>query len=978
MKLPSRSWLYLFGLFLVVVMSSHESLAQRTTVSGTVSDEDGNPIPGVTVLIKGTTNGTLTSSQGLYTIPDVARTDSLSFSFIGLQTVVVQVGNRSTIDVLMVEDIEQLSEVIVVGYGTQEAKDVTGAISLVKKEDLQQRPNTQVAPLLYGKAAGVVVNPSSGKPGQGISINIRGNSSLGGSDPLYVVDGVPTRNTRFINPADVESITILKDASSAAIYGAQGATGVVLITTKTGDSEVPTISLDIYGGYSEVWNRLDVLNGEQYQELMTELGYNTNWDRFFYNTDWQDEIFQRGQTQNYQLSVSGKSNKTNYYISGGIIEETGAIRSAELKRQNFKLNLDQQLNSRIKAGARISYNNYADVDINDNSPANRSGVLLGALVTPSVINTFNPDGTFTANPFQDRENPLASTDGNERGYKSRRFLGNAFIEVSFLENFTYKSNFGLEQSNGEFTEFIDPFRTSFGRAVQGRGTSNVDRYNYQIFDNLLTFKKLYGKHSVEAMAGVISQYFFWEDQWLTTNSFAGDQITTAGAGANVESFGVSKAERRSISYVSRVNYAYEDRLLLTFNFRRDGSSIFGPDNRYGNFAAASVGWRISEEAFLKNSNVISNLKLRTGWGVNGNDPISPYAYLGLVSTGSDYAIGASILPGIYQSTIENRKLKWEETTQLNVGVDLELFEGRISSSLDVYNKQTDDVLLDNIPLPQTTGFSSARGNAVQLQNRGVELLINSVNIDKAVRWSSTLTFSANRNKVLSVRSDEIPGGFIVNRGSATITREGLPLSQFFGFEFAGVDPDNGRAQYRTAEGDLTYTPGEEDRKLIGNPHPDFVFGFTNTLSYKGIGLTIFIQGTQGNDMINATRFDIESMNGPSNQSAAVLRRWRNPGDITDVPGVSQIGNTENSILSTRFVEDASYVRLKTLTISYNLPSDLLQKVRIKGARIYATGENLLTICQESHTDALFPRTFRVPAGLSGWRTDWRQGAQGLR
>ncbi|MEL7163342.1 MAG: TonB-dependent receptor, partial [Bacteroidota bacterium] len=357
------------------------------------------------------------------------------------------------------------------------------------------------------------------------------------------------------------------------------------------------------------------------------------------------------------------------------------------------------------------------------------------------------DNTFTANPFQDWENPLAITDGNERGYKSRRFLGNAFLEISFLKNFTFKSNIGIEQSNGEYTEFIDPFRTSFGRAIGGRGVSNVDKYSYRIVDNILTYEQDLGDHKFDLMAGVITQYYLWEDQGLSTTSFAGDEIQTAGAGSIVESYGVSKSERKNISYISRVNYSYQDRYLLTVNLRRDGSSIFGPDNRIGYFPSASLGWRLSNEPFLASKNWLSDLRIRAGWGVNGNDPISPYSYLGITSTGANYPLGNGITPGIYPSTIENRDLKWEETRQINLGFDVSILNGRFSATVDLYDKQTNDVLLGDIPIPLTSGFSSARGNAVGIQNRGVEFLFNSVNVDKVLKWTTNLNFSINRNKI---------------------------------------------------------------------------------------------------------------------------------------------------------------------------------------------------------------------------------------
>jgi TonB-dependent starch-binding outer membrane protein SusC len=943
----------------------HQAVAQTRAVTGTVTSSVSERLPGVTVLIKGTNNGTISSADGSYSLANVNESDILVFSFTGMKTVELAVGNQTIIDVVLEDDITQLKDVIVVGYGTQEAEDVTGAVSMIKSKDLELRPNTQLGSMLYGRAAGVVVNPGSGKPGEGISISIRGLSSVGGSDPLYVIDGVPTANTRFLNPADVESVTVLKDASSAAIYGAQGATGVVLITTKSGTSSTPVVDFNMYGGFTEISKRYDLLNASQYQELMSDLGFNTDWSRFSENTDWQDKVFQNGRMQNYQLSVSGKSNNTNYYISGSWLEEMGAIRSNEMQRTNFKLNLDQRVNKWLKLGTRISYSNFNNVDVDDRE------VLRSVLITPPVIGIYNPDGSFTSNPFQDWENPFSITDGLYRNYVNRSFLGNAFAEVTFLEHFTFKTSIGVEQTNGLNESFRDPFRTSFGRAIKGSASAGADQYNYRIFDNTLSYKRSFNKHSVEALVGTIGQYYKWEEQWASSVGFSSDKIKTVAGGSTLTGGGSTAREKKNISYISRVNYAFDDKYLVTVNFRRDGSSVFGPDQRYGNFYAGSLGWRISEEAFLKNINWVNDVKLRVGWGVNGNDPIAPYSYLGVANTGTNYITfeGQVLDPktnllvdsvrfsqGISPGRIENRNLKWEETTQFNIGLDLSVLSGRISASFDVYDKRSNDVIISNIPVPRTSGFNTTTGNAASLQNRGLEVLVNTVNIDREIKWTTNLNVTVNRNKVLDFRGTENIGGAVDGAESETtsITRENSPFALFYGYVFAGVDPDNGRAQYRDSDNELTYAPTPDDRRVIGNPHPDFIYGLTNTISYKGIGLSIFLQGSQGNDIVNATRFAyIEDMSSPANQSTEVLRRWQSPGDVTNIPRVFQPGSNQtrfNHIFSSRFVEDGSYLRVKALTLSYDFPSRLLIKARIQSLKVYATGENLLTFTKYSGLD----------------------------
>lgn len=946
-------------LFFLLLLQSHQILAQSGAVAGKVTDTDAQPVVGASAYVKGTSNGTTTGADGRYTLTNLKERDTIVFSYIGMATQEVAFENQAIINVLLEYNDTQLSEFIVVGYGKQKVKDVTGAVAVVNSKELELRPATQIGSLLNGKAAGVVINPGSGKPGSGISINIRGISSTGGGEPLYVVDGVPVGGLRNLNPTDVESITVLKDASSAAIYGAQGASGVVLITTKAGKSEKPTISFNSYGGYSEVIKRYDLLNADQYQDLMTDLGYNANWTKFTEDRNWQDEVFQKGVSQNYQLSVAGKSNKTNYYLSGSWLDESGAIRSNKIQRTNFKLNLDQNVNRWLTLGTRLSYSNFNDIDINDTE------VLEGALRTPPVIGIYNENGQFTSNPFQDWENPRSITDGRERSYDNRNFFGNAFAEITFLKNFTFKSNIGIEQSNAVDRFFLDPFRTNYGRSTSGRAYMRSDQYNYMIIDNTLTYKNVFGRHEIEALAGTIDQSYRWEDQTLESIGFSGDKVKTVGAGSSIVGYGSNVSEKRNVSYISRVNYALDNKYLATINFRRDGSSVFGPDQRYGNFYAGSLGWRIGQEAFLKNVAWLDDAKIRVGWGINGNDPIAPYSYLGIANSGSRYIIFEGQDPsgkdtviyasGIHPGRLENRNLKWEETEQFNIGIDVSLFKGRISTSIDIYDKQSRDVLIGNIPLPRTSGFNSASGNAASLQNRGLEIAVSTVNLVNKVKWRTDFNVSFNRNKVLDFKGTKDFGGNI-NGENTAVTQEGLPFAQFFGYIFERVDPENGRAQYLNSENGLTYTPKPEDRRIIGDPHPDFTYGMTNTFSYKGLGLSIFLQGSQGNDIVNANRFAyLEDMAGPGNQSTEVLRRWQKPGDITDVPGVFQVGSDAtalNHLFSSRFVEDGSYLRVKALTLSYDVPatSRLISKGRVTNLRFYATGENLLTFTNYSGLD----------------------------
>ncbi|UMB54335.1 TonB-dependent receptor [Lutibacter sp. A64] len=939
-----------FRYVVLMLLISFSTYAQQGLIKGNVTDKTGQPIPGASILLKGTEVGTISDFDGNYQLSvENPSTAVLIFSYIGMKTVEINVMGKTAINAVLEENVMAMNEVVVVGYGSQQKKDITGSVSVVGADDFESRPNTQVASLIQGKATGVQVLSSSGKPSQGLSIRIRGTNSINaGSEPLYLVDGVPTTDTRSINPSDIESISILKDASSAAIYGSQGANGVVIITTKRGTSSKPTITFDTYVGTSQVWKTLPVLNGEQYRDLMTELGQNTDWDNYNNHTDWQQEIFQSGLSQNYQLSMGGKSENTNYYLSGGYTAQVGAVRSSEMDRANFKINLEQKVNDWLKIGTRVAYSKYSDVDINDNSSVNTGGVLLGALNTPSIIGIYNTDGTFTSNPFQNWENPIASTDGSDREYNNRRFLGNIYLEINFLKDFTFRSNYGIDDSNGIYDYFLDPYRTSYGRALNGIGIYNTDNSFFYIFENTLKYNKEIKKHKLEALVGFVNQKNFWENSSIERRNFASDGIKTVNGGSEIFVATAYKSEKANTSFISRINYDYDNKYLLTANFRADGSSIFGSEDRWGYFPSFSLGWRISEENFLKESKTVNNLKLRFGWGIVGNDQINNYAYFGRVGSGANYPIGGTTMPGTYPASIENLGLKWEQSEQTNLGVDVGFLDGNITFTADAYIKNTSDLLL-NAPLPKSTGFDSAVQNIGELQNKGLEFALSTININKEVVWTSALNLSFNKSKVVNLVGQELFQGEIAGRGYASLVKEGLPLATLYGYEYGGVDSTTGNAYYINNAGEATFSPTADDRKVIGDPNPDFLYSLDNTVSYKGFGLNVFLQGTQGNDMLNATKIEAEGMLDPKNQSITVLDRWRSPGDETNIPRAIW-GSTDNSRISTRFIEDASYLRFKTITLSYNFDDKILDNLNMGSLKMYVTGENLFTITDYSGYD----------------------------
>ncbi len=922
--------------------------AQTTTYSGTVTDATtGEPIPGANVFIRASLRGSTTGMDGKFQIEGSAG-DTLEISFISYEAQKILLGANTSLAVALPQDMKLLNEAVVIGYGSQKKKDITGAISIVDSEEFKDRPNTQVSSLIQGKAAGVQVLNNSGKPNAGLNIRVRGTTSIAsGTDPLYVIDGVPTNDTRSLNPADIETISVLKDASSAAIYGAQGANGVVLITTKRGTSLTPQFNFSTYYGFAEVWNTIDVLNREQYRDLMTELGYNTDWSRYQADTDWQNEIFSPATSQNYQLSVSGKTDKTSYYLSGGYVQQEGVVRTSEMERFSAKVNLQQELKDWLQVGTNITYTDYRDVDVPDNAAVNQGGIILGVLTTPPNIGVFNDSlGMYTSNPFQNWENPFASTDGTIRSYRNQRLLGNAFLEAEPIAGLKIRSNFGIDYSSASNNSFLDPFLTSFGQAQQGRASYGTNLNNYFIFDQTVAYEKTFDKHMISVLGGFVAQRFKNESSFLETRNFASSSIITPNAGAEFLAATGRRDEKANSSFISRINYDYEGRYLFTANFRADGSSVFGPDKKWGYFPSFSAGWRISEEKFMQDVNKLSELKLRFGWGVVGNDQIGFYSHFGQVRPGANYPIGGSAQPGTFPASIENRDLKWEESEQVNLGIDISFFRGRVALSIDGYIKTTTDLLL-NAPLPLTTGFSSAIQNIGEVQNRGLEFLLNTVNYTRDdFQWSTNFNLSINRNEVVNIAGDEIPAGTIAGQ-DISLVREGEALGIFYGYVVGGVDPESGDQFYIDRNGESTFDPVADDRRIIGDPNPDFLYGFTNDFAYKGFSLSIFIQGSQGNDIYSATRMETESMNSPKNQSAAVLDRWRSPGDITDVPR-AEFGTIP--LVSTRFVEDGSYLRFKAVTFGYTIPKTILNKVGIENLKLYVTGENLFTFTDYSGFD----------------------------
>jgi TonB-linked SusC/RagA family outer membrane protein len=946
-----RKTLYVTAFLIMIAQTA--LFAQNINVKGTVKSSDGTTMPGVSVVVKGTTTGTTTSIDGKFSVSAPAK-GTLSFSFIGFETAEIPVEGRTQIDVTLKEAATNLSEVVVMGYGTQQKKDVTGAVAVVSSKELKDRPNTQFGYSLEGKAAGVQVIRSSGQPQAGFSIRVRGTSSItSGSDPIYIVDGVQTYNTNEINPSDIESFTVLKDASSAAIYGSSGANGVVLITTKRGKDQKLKLDFNTSLTVSQAWKKMDVLNGSQFKDLAIEMGETDDaefWNKYNKNTNWQDEIFRNALSQNYQLSATGGTKKTTYYFSGSWVDQNGIVLNNSVKRATFKANIDHQLTKVFKIGTSLSYDHWADVSVPEND---RNGVITRLFTSIPNIGIWDPDQPemYARSPFiNDLENPVSTVYQPEQLYTNDRFHGNAYIEAGVTDGLKIKSLLGFEKTVGLFESFQDSVQTRYGKSMSGIAGQQTYKYDYWVSENTINYTKKISDHNIALLGGFIVSREITDNVWRSSHDFsqASNGNTDVGSGAVQSIPSPYYVQKSHVSYIGRVNYSYKDKYYITSNFRADGSGQFSPENRWGYFPSFSTGWRVSQEGFLKDNSVISELKLRAGWGIVGNDRAAPYAWYGIVDTISNkYLIGGETHTAFTPSTLENSALRWEKTSQLDIGFDLAILDNRLSLTADYYYKKTEDLLLE-VPQPTSTGYSTALQNAGSIENRGFEFQVSSRNIvNSDFRWNTDFNISINKNKVLSIVGNTIHSGAINPAGSTfytAVVQEGQPLGSFYGKISQGVDPATGDIKFlKTASGE------EDSTAIIGDANPKFIYGLTNSFTYKNWTLDFFLQGVQGNKILNATRILTESMALTMNQAATVLNRWQNPGDVTDMPRVTPT-DWANSNPSTRYIENGSYLRIKALTLGYTINPAALSRLHITRFMVYFTAENLLTFTKYTGFD----------------------------
>lgn len=918
---------------------------------GTITDANREALIGVSVKVKGTTTGVVTNINGQYSI-QARPGDVLVFSYIGMVTQEKILTSQLDNDIVLTEEAKGLEEVVVIGYGVAKRKDVTTAVSSVSTEDLNLRPITSAAQAIQGKAAGVQVIQPNGKPGAGMVIRVRGTTSMNASnDPLYVVDGVPMNNIDFLSANDIESMQIMKDASSAAIYGSRGANGVVMITTKaTARKDRSAVSFSAYTGISNVSRKIESLNLEEYREYLSDLKSSVVLpDGLTDQTNWFDETFSTGIRHNYQLSASGASNKVNYFLSGGYTDETGIISSTSFKRFNFRTSVESELYKWLNLSANISYsNNISKGDIISGTGSNRGGVILSVINTPTyapVWDTENPKYYYNkfygvSNITHPLEN-LARTRDNKND--THRLLATGKGVITFFPDLKLTSSITGDMTYSNYTSFLDPVSTSYGRGQYGEAQDNRSFNRVMMLDNILTYTKKIKSHNFEAMAGTSYTVSDWSQSYQFASHFANDIVKTLNAANKISPGNGSTASQWAImSYLGRLSYNYESKYLLSMNIRADGSSKLAPSGRWGYFPSVSAAWRISSEEFMSDLTWLNDLKIRAGWGQTGNqDGLGDYAYLERYDFNRIewWKPGqADAVPTYSQVSLSSQDLTWETTTQSNIGFDAMLLHNRLTFNADYYFKRTRNMLMW-VTLPAgSAAVSSIQRNEGEMTNQGIELSLSSKNLVGKFKWNTDFNISHNQNMLVKLDFKQVYYDARVTdilSDYAVKNMPGRPLGGFWGYESQGVDPETGELMYVDKNDDGFINAS--DRGYIGDPNPDFTYGMTNSFSFKNFNLSVLLQGTYGNDIFNVSRIESEGMYDAKNQSKRIVERWRRPGMITSIPKAGY-----DMKISSYFIEDGSYLRVKDVTLSYDFSMNWMKKLGISKLQPYATVTNLIT------------------------------------
>lgn len=983
----------------VAPVLAKEETSPKRLVRGTVTDENNAGLPGVSVVVKGTTRGTTTSGEGSFELDVVETNPTLVFSFVGFVTQEIQLNNQSQLDVKMVVDDKSLDEVVVVGYGVQKKSDITGAVGTVKGEILQERPAASLNQGLSGRIAGVNVSVNSGRPGGRANIRIRGNTSVSVSNnPLYIIDGVILNASGlingsspidFINPNDIASVEVLKDASATAIYGARGANGVILVTTKRGSQTGGRINYDNYVSVGVLARKLKLLNSREFLQV-EDVAYQ-NAQKYdpvgwaagkykdpktkrtdpllfdssgnpLYDTDWQKEATQNAISQNHQLSFSGGNGKDSYGVYMGYLDETGLVRESWLKRYSGRFVFDSEIKPWLKVGGSLSYNDQNERQIDEIGNFGITALRQIVEAIP-IVPVKYPDERWGSNEdypgMEGGGNPVNILEDRQYFVKTQTMLGNVFTNINFGKGLQLRSTIGANIINQRNDLYSSRTLNYISRNQGGIASVTNARYNSWQFENYLTYdKKLGTNQTLNALLGISWQHvdqfsalaqsqLFQDDYFAFYNLGAG--ATTITPASSASAYGVN-------SYFGRVNYGFRDKYLVTFTGRVDGSSKFGSSNRYAFFPSAAFAWRLSEEEFIKNIPAISNLKLRTSYGVTGNSEIN--AYQALAGMGNYSVIfGGTRVVGLGVNRLANPDLRWEKTYQVDAGLELGLFRNRLSLEVDVYRKLTTDMLL-SAPVPMSSGFNTVSQNIGSMENRGVEIGINSVNLVLGkFTWSSTFNLSVNKNKVISLTggADIFPGP-----SDMSIIREGQPVGSFYGYTRLGTwgtAEESEAAKYLRKPGDIKYLDVNNDGKInnndqtiIGKGIPDGYGTLLNTFKFGGLELTFDLQYMYGNDVFVFDKRPAEMRQGIANSYASVFNAWTPENQNTPIAQNRPVAAGYDAFLDSHIVEDASFIRGRNLLLAYNFPSDLTKKLRMSRLRVFASAQNFFLLTKYSGYD----------------------------
>lgn len=979
---------------------------QDILVSGSVVDGKNQPLIGVSVRLKGTSIGISTDNNGRFSINVPEASGILVFSYLGFISQEVAINGRAAVDVKMVEDVSALNEVVVVGYGTQKKTDITGSVASVSQDRIKDLPVSGIDQALKGQVAGMNITQNTGSPGGGVTVRIRGNNSItAGNNPLYVIDGFPVsgggRGTdgvpgagnplNTINPSDIESVDVLKDASATAIYGSRGANGVIIITTKTGKAGKGKLTFDNYTSIQNASKRLDVLDAEEFVELHIE-SRNNGWLRSGGNpntpnsgrgrfsvspiyfdpsqwrrTEWQDQVLTTGIIQNYNLGTTGGNENIRYALSANYLKNEGIIVNSALQRYSFRANIDAKINEKVNVGLRITPSYTINPGVRSDGHFSSGGVLGLALRMPPLISPYLPDGRYE-NPLALRtattlgsigaiDNPVAKLNEDQYDLDQGRILSNIFAEYKILDNLQFKSSLGV---NGNFNRVHTFLSSKTGRAGSPppsvpSGTASSSQDIEWLNENLLTYETAINeKNRITAIGGFSIQKNDYKFIQVAGNNYPNDNVQYVAAAGIIESGTELRNQSSLLSYYGRINYAFDDRYLITATLRRDGSSRFGEENKYGTFPSAAFAWRMSEENFIKKIPFISNLKWRLSYGISGNNSIPNYAYVpNVVTNGYVIGTGQTVVNGVNAGRLANPFITWETMRSINLGLDLGILKNRLEFTIDAYKSNTDGLLLD-VNIPAISGFGTSLENIGEVENRGLEIAVNSRNLINNLKWNTGFNISFNKNKVIALGGS---AGDFIDVGDYSRTAVGRPLGLFYTRVTDGVfnsveevknhvpqdnSPQPGDRRFKDVNNDGKIDNNDLD--FTGNPNPDFIFGFTNNFSFKGFELNVLLNGSYGNDIYYQHSAAL-NLNGNVNNIELAKNRWRS----AETPGSGNIPKavfgftTLSDVGSDFYVMDGSFLRLTNITLAYNIPKTLINKISLQNARVYVGGQNMFTV-----------------------------------